>query len=323
MRILFLHGWTSVPGGRKPTFLAGHGHEVLNPALPDEDFEEAVRIAQAEFRQHAPDVIVGSSRGGAVAMNLATDGMPLVLLCPAWRKWGTADSVGPSTTILHSRQDDVIPFADSEELVRRSQLPTAVLREVGADHRLADEESLQEMLRACERLVLGHELVDVDVFYLELRKPPEQPVPPPQDDLRVVHLPSPTVAQYRELYNAVGGDYYWLSRRKMSDPDLLRLLQDPGNEVHVLQVAGEPAGFAEWDRRQPHDVELVQFGLLPAFIGKGLGSWFLHQVIERVWSEGPDRFWLHTCSLDHPNALRTYHRAGFVEYRREQIRREL
>ena len=70
MRILFLHGWNSTPGGVKPTYLKDHGHKVLNPALPDDDFDAAVRIAQAEFDQHQPDVVVGSSRGGAVAMNI-------------------------------------------------------------------------------------------------------------------------------------------------------------------------------------------------------------------------------------------------------------
>ncbi len=70
MTILFLHGWQSVPGGVKPTYLKDHGHTVINPKLPDEDFEEAVRIAQAEFDQRQPDVIVGSNRGGAVAMNI-------------------------------------------------------------------------------------------------------------------------------------------------------------------------------------------------------------------------------------------------------------
>ena len=69
MKILFLHGWQSTPGGLKPTYLKDHGHEVLNPALPDDDFDAAVRIAQAEFDRHQPDVVVGSSRGGAVAMN--------------------------------------------------------------------------------------------------------------------------------------------------------------------------------------------------------------------------------------------------------------
>ena len=148
MTILFLHGWQSVPGGVKPTYLKDHGHTVINPKLPDEDFEEAVQIAQAEFDQHQPDVVVGSSRGGAVAMNINSGDARLVLLCPAWKKWGTAKTVRPSTVILHSRADDVVPFADSEELAKNSG--GLALIEVGNDHRLADPESLAAMLRACE-----------------------------------------------------------------------------------------------------------------------------------------------------------------------------
>lgn len=150
MKILFLHGWNSVPGGVKPTYLASHGHEVLNPALPDEDFREAVRIAQAEVDQRHPDVIVGSSRGAAVAMNLEAGSIPLVLLCPAWKRWGTARTVKPGTVILHSRADEVIPFAASEQLARDSGLPASALVEVGSDHRLADPEPLEAMLKACE-----------------------------------------------------------------------------------------------------------------------------------------------------------------------------
>ena len=86
MKILFLHGWQSVPGGVKPTFLAQHGHEIINPKLPDDDFAGAVTIAQAEFDQHQPNVIVSSSRGGAVAMNFNSGSAKLVLLCPAWKK---------------------------------------------------------------------------------------------------------------------------------------------------------------------------------------------------------------------------------------------
>src|SRR6266567_3225871 len=93
MKVLFLHGWRSVPGGVKPTFLARHCHEVVNPKLPDEDFAEAVRIAQAEFDRHQAQVVVGSSRGGAVAMNISSGEARLVLLCPAWRKYGTARAV--------------------------------------------------------------------------------------------------------------------------------------------------------------------------------------------------------------------------------------
>src|SRR5689334_14820254 len=102
MKILFLHGWHSVPGGVKPSYLAQHGHEVINPRLHDDDFDEAVRTAQAEYDRQQPDVIVGSSRGGAVAMNLSSGPTPLVLLCPAWRRWGQAKTVKPETIILHA-----------------------------------------------------------------------------------------------------------------------------------------------------------------------------------------------------------------------------
>src|SRR3954466_386353 len=88
MKVLFLHGWQSVPGGVKPTYLAQHGHEVVNPKLPDEDFAEAVRIAQAEFDEHQPQAVVGSSRGGAVAMNIDSGDAPPRLLRPAGGKAG-------------------------------------------------------------------------------------------------------------------------------------------------------------------------------------------------------------------------------------------
>ena len=153
MKILFLHGWTSVPGGRKPTFLREHGHEVINPALPAEDFDESVRRAEAEYRRHQPDVIIGSSRGGAVAINMCSGNTPLVLLCPAWRLWGTATAIKPNAIILHSRQDEVIPYAESEQLIASSGLPSQRLIEIGNDHRLADPEPLQAMLDASEQLV--------------------------------------------------------------------------------------------------------------------------------------------------------------------------
>ena len=150
MKVLFLHGWQSVPGGVKPSYLAQHGHEVINPKLPDEDFEEALRIAQVEFDRHRPDVVVGSSRGGALAMNLDSGDTPLVLLCAAWKKHGTARTVKKDTTILHSQAVDLVLFADSEELVRNSGLPGPALVEVGNDHRLADPEPMAAMLQACE-----------------------------------------------------------------------------------------------------------------------------------------------------------------------------
>jgi len=131
MRILFLHGLTSVRGGANPTFLKDHDQTVFNPKHPEEEFEEAVQIAQEEFDKHKPHVVVESSRGVAVAMNIKSGDARLVLHCPAWNQWGSARTVKPGTVILHSRADDVLPFGDSEELDRTSGLPASALIEVG------------------------------------------------------------------------------------------------------------------------------------------------------------------------------------------------
>lgn len=82
-------------------------------------------------------------------MNINSGEARLVLLCPAWQRHGIARTVKPGTVILHSRADDVVPFADSEELVENSRLPASALVEVGTDHRLADPEPLRKMLEAC------------------------------------------------------------------------------------------------------------------------------------------------------------------------------
>jgi hypothetical protein len=126
--LLYLHGWNSVVGGVKPTSLRSRGHEVIEPALDHDDFEMALATAQAAFDASQPDVVVGSSRGGAVAMNLRSGHARLVLLCPAWKKWGSAGAVKPGTIILHSRGDV----------------------EVGTDHRLAEPEPLRALARAVE-----------------------------------------------------------------------------------------------------------------------------------------------------------------------------
>lgn len=166
------------------------------------------------------------------------------------------------------------------------------------------------------------ELVDVTVHYLEMRAPAPRTCPPPQPDLTVVRELTPAVETYRSLYQRVGEDYRWLSRRKLTDAELVAIIHDPLVETHLLKVAGETGGFAELDCRQPGEIEIVQFGLLPQFIGKGLGKWFLNKILENSWSRGPHRVWLHTCMFDHPAALPNYQQAGFRLYRTETIRRE-
>src|SRR5437588_9534838 len=115
----------------------------------------------------------------------------------------------------------------------------------------------------------------VKVFYLEMTSHAQRSVPAPCEGLSILQAKSPTVGYYRFLYDAVGSDYHWHSRKKLSDAELAAVLSDPRNEVHVLFVEGAPAGFAELDRRVAGEIELVQFGLMRERIGQGLGKYLL------------------------------------------------
>src|ERR1700722_5199417 len=157
--------------------------------------------------------------------------------------------------------------------------------------------------------------VDVTVYYLQMLARPVWTVPAPREGFAIIHAKNPSVAYYRFLYDAVGRDYDWTSRKKLSDAELAGLLGDPRLEVHVLMADGVPAGFAELDRRIEGEIELVQFGLMPERIGQGLGKYFLQWTIDKAWSYNPRRFWLHTCNKDHPAALPNYLKAGFTIYK--------
>jgi predicted esterase len=150
MKILFLDGLGSNPTGRKPAFLREHGFEVIYPVLPEWDFDEAVRTVQVALDADRPDVIIGYSRGGAVAMNMVSEDVPLVLLAPAWKHRGTANTVKPRTVVLHSPNDVLVPIDDSRELFRNSGLPQTALREVGEEHDMTDPEALRALVLAVE-----------------------------------------------------------------------------------------------------------------------------------------------------------------------------
>ena len=94
-------------------------------------------------------------------MNINSGSVPLVLLCPAWKKWGNAKKVKPNSAILHSPADDVVPFTDSEELVSNSELLPQTLIQIGADHRLADPESLSAMLSAIQNVFRNSKLIEM------------------------------------------------------------------------------------------------------------------------------------------------------------------
>lgn len=153
------------------------------------------------------------------------------------------------------------------------------------------------------------------VTYLEMRDTPKRMlVAPTGRKVALMRAEHPTLHFYRYLYNAVGENWMWWERRAMGDDALAEIIRDPLVEVYVLYAQGVPAGFAELDRRKDDEIELAYFGLVPEFIGSGLGRYFMTWTVDAAWHHEPERLWVHTCNFDHPAALSVYQRAGFVPY---------
>ena len=137
MKILFLHGLESSPGGSKVQYLEGLGYTVLNPLLPKDDFEASVRIAQEEIDLESPSLVIGSSRGGAVAMSLDLKGARLILIAPAWKRFDVPANTPANTQILHCSSDKIVHYEDSEEITGNPKLVPC-----GDDHRMSDPDAL-------------------------------------------------------------------------------------------------------------------------------------------------------------------------------------
>ena len=127
----------------------------------------------------------------------------------------------------------------------------------------------------------------------------------------------------RFLYATVGYRWHWYVRLTWDHARWLAYLDRPELETWIAYVAGTPAGYFELERQAAGDVELAYFGLLPAFIGKGIGAALLTDAIQRAWAMGARRVWVHTCTLDHPQALPNYRARGFRVYRTEEKPEEL
>jgi len=155
------------------------------------------------------------------------------------------------------------------------------------------------------------------VTSLEMRRRPgERPaVNDPSWGLRHVRRPDPD--WYRDLYRRAGSDWLWFSRISMSDAELVDIIHDPRVEVRALETGGEDHGLLELDFRNAGACELSFLGLTRALLGTGAGRWLMNHAIACAWSKPIERFWVHTCTLDHPNALAFYQRSGFTPFRRQ------
>jgi GNAT superfamily N-acetyltransferase len=134
-------------------------------------------------------------------------------------------------------------------------------------------------------------------------------------DLTLHRAARPETAWYRDLFRRVGQDWLWFSRLRMKDEELGAILADPLIEVYAVRDGSADEGLLELDFRTPGVCELGFFGLTPRLVGTGAGRWLMNRALEIVWSRQVKRFWVHTCTLDHPGALAFYIRSGFRPFR--------
>jgi GNAT superfamily N-acetyltransferase len=164
----------------------------------------------------------------------------------------------------------------------------------------------------------------VTTTYLEMTSRTElRPARPSPRPFQLVRVEIPCPELNRFLYTAVGARWWWYSRLSWDYARWLAYLDRPDLETWVAYVSGTPAGYFELERQHGVAVELVYFGLLPRFIGKGIGGDLLTTAIVRAWDMGASRVWVHTCTLDHPQALPNYQARGFRIFRVEEVVEEL
>ena len=135
----------------------------------------------------------------------------------------------------------------------------------------------------------------------------------------------------REMYFKVGENWEWLDKRPWTDQQWKDYANDPNLRTVAGYFGNKLAGYFELRRssttghtshvtRHTDEIEIAYFGLLPKFIGRGLGGALLTSAIDHAWnwSPTPSRVWVHTCNRDHPNALANYQARGFKIYKVER-----
>ncbi len=122
---------------------------------------------------------------------------------------------------------------------------------------------------------------------------------------------------YRDIQRKIGAEWLWASRLEMDDAELASNVHTQDVELHILEVDGVTEGIAELDFRKSGECEMVFFGVSSALIGTGAGRWLMNRAIDLAWKHPIERFWLHTCTLDSPQALPFYTRSGFTPFRRQ------
>ncbi|MBC8258452.1 MAG: GNAT family N-acetyltransferase [SAR324 cluster bacterium] len=138
---------------------------------------------------------------------------------------------------------------------------------------------------------------------------------PAGTQLQKLGIPLPALNRF--FYLEVGKFWQWTTRLQWTGEQWRDWVERDVLQTWMLIFSGTPAGYFELET-QDEAVEIAYFGLLPQFVGKGLGGGMLSAAIEKAWELKRGRVWVHTCSFDHPHALKNYQARGFHIFRESQ-----
>lgn len=156
-------------------------------------------------------------------------------------------------------------------------------------------------------------------FYLEMNSKEELTEVNSNNELSIIEAEIDDFRLNKFLYQHVGEPWGWVDKLTLPDDVWVSYVENPGLRTWVAYYRGAIAGYFELCKADNGDVEMVYFGLLEKFIGKGFGGYLLSEAIKKAWHEcEARRVWLHTCTLDHPSALHNYQARGFKVYKKEQ-----
>ena len=137
-----------------------------------------------------------------------------------------------------------------------------------------------------------------------------------------LNLLEPTNFQLNKFfYKNIGKKHKWIDRLVWADVQWINYVSSEKVKTYVFKFKDDLAGFFELiSHGEKKEVEIAYFGLLEEFQNKKLGSYLLSQAIQKSFKENIDRVWLHTCSLDHKNALNNYIARGMKIFKTETIK---
>ena len=122
------------------------------------------------------------------------------------------------------------------------------------------------------------------------------------------------------FYKHVGKKHRWVDRLSWPDEKWINYISNKNLETYVISVNDDLAGFFELlYNPELKETEISYFGLLEEYIGKGIGGYALSVAIKKSFQKNINRVWLHTCTLDHPNALKNYIARGMTVFKKEKI----